>query len=338
MTFDTSVPGWHGKGAVDVTTLNLARWLNRADRPSDITGHVTFDMDLGFGLHFPRGAYTFDGRHAMYLDYAADDLKARGRISATEVVIAQAGATAYGAHVTTVDSTIGIDDPFPFRFRGAADGVDLRRVPKTVPVPRVESTLAFDYDINGRFSNAFVIGHATFRPSEFLGIGIGQGTVGTIDTSLTPLRFSGDGDVDHFDLRRVGEGLDVGWMRDPRYAGTVAGHFRVDGAGTDRKTLAMTATGRISRAALFHGTLSDANVSMTIDRGTLRASYDGRLNAIDPAIPFADKRFAASLTGAGRIEAIVRDLLTAPELKLDDYDVAGGLTLEQSTEIGRAHV
>ena len=73
LTLDTSVPGWHGAGAVDVDRLNLARWLNRDDRPSDITGHVTFDLALELGRHFPRGMYTFDGPHAMYMDYAADN-------------------------------------------------------------------------------------------------------------------------------------------------------------------------------------------------------------------------------------------------------------------------
>src|SRR5678815_2199333 len=80
LTLDTSVPGWHGAGAVDVDRLNLARWLNRRDRPSDITGHVTFDLALELGRHFPRGMYPFDGPHAMYMDYAADRVRARGQI------------------------------------------------------------------------------------------------------------------------------------------------------------------------------------------------------------------------------------------------------------------
>ena len=44
--------------------LNLARWLNRSDRPSDITGHVTFNLALELGRRFPRGIYTFAGPHA----------------------------------------------------------------------------------------------------------------------------------------------------------------------------------------------------------------------------------------------------------------------------------
>ena len=62
LTLDTSVPGWHGAGAVDVDRLDLARWLSREDRPSDITGHVTFDLALELGRRFPRGMYVSRGR------------------------------------------------------------------------------------------------------------------------------------------------------------------------------------------------------------------------------------------------------------------------------------
>ncbi len=333
-TLDTTVPGWHGAGAVDVDRLNLARWMNRPDRPSDISGHVTFNLALELGRHFPRGVYTFDGRHAMYMDYEADNLHARGQITSTQVLVAKATAQAYGAHVTTTDGSIGLDDPFPFHFRGTTIAIDLRNVPKTVPVPRVESLLTFDYDVSGQFSNPFIIGRATFARSQFLGAAIGAGTVGSIDTSQKPLHFSGEGDLEALSLHRFGEGLDVAWMRDPRYAGQIAGHFHVDGVGTDRATLAMSGGGRLRDASLFHGTLSDADVSMDIEHGTLRASYDGRLSGVDPAIPFADPRFEASLTGSGKVTATVRDLLIAEQTTIADYDVAGTLTLEQSTVRG----
>jgi autotransporter translocation and assembly factor TamB len=329
LTLDTSVPGWHGKGAVDVDRLNLARWLNRTDRPSDITGHVTFDLALELGRHFPRGMYAFAGPHAMYMDYAADNVRARGQLTETEVLIGEAVATAYGANVTTRDSTIGIDAPFPFRFRGRTTAIDLRRVPAAVPVPRVESLLTFDYDVNGRFSDAFIRGQATFAPSEFLGARIGDGTVGSIDTQQKPVRYAGDGEIDGINLRRFGEGLDVGWLQQPRYAGTISGHFNVDGSGTSVATLVLTGGGRLSRGDLFNGTLSDADVSIAIDGGTLRASYDGRLERIDPSIPFENPTIEASLTGTGKVTATVRDLLTRT-VTLDDYDVAGTLTLEPS--------
>jgi autotransporter translocation and assembly factor TamB len=336
LTLDTSVPGWRGSGAVDVERLEMGRWLNRPDRPSDITGRVTFDLALELGRHFPRGSYTFDGAHAMYMNYEADTVRARGTITESAVLVTDAKARAYGADVTTANGSIGLDDPFPFRFAGTAAGLDLRLVPKSVPVPRVESTLTFNYDIAGQFSDAFVIGHAAFAESRFLGATIGAGTSGSLDTSQKPLRFAGEGDVDRMNLHRLGVGLEVGWLQDPRYQGTVAGHFHVEGAGTDRATLTLTAGGRLARAELFRGVLSNADVTLTIDRGTLRASYAGALSHVNPSIPFADPRFDASLTGSGRVEATVRDLLTAEATKLDDYDVAGALTLAGSTVHGVA--
>jgi translocation-and-assembly-module (TAM) inner membrane subunit TamB-like protein len=330
LTLDTTVPGWHGSGAVDVGRLNLARWLNRSDRPSDITGHVTFDLALELGRHFPRGVYTFTGPHAMYMEYAADDVRARGQITAASVLIADARAVAYGANVTTTDGAIGIDDPFPFRFQGTAARVDLRRVPESVPVPHVESVLTFDYDVSGQFSQPFISGHAVFAPSEFLGAAVGAGATGSIDTSQKPLRFTGDGDVAGLNLHRFGEGLDVGWLRDPRYEGTLTGHFRVDGSGTDAATLALTGGGRVARAEIFKGVLADADVAIDISDGTLRGSYDGELATIDPAIPFADPRFDASLTGSGRVTVTARDLLTR-DTSMADYDVQGAMTLRSST-------
>ncbi len=329
LTLDTSVPGWHGAGAVDVDRLNLARWLDRADRPSDITGHVTFDLALELGRHFPRGMYTFQGAHAMYINYAADNLRARGRLTDTQVLITEATASAYGAAVTSIDSALGIDRPFPFHFQGHITSIDLRNLPQPIPVPHVESLLTFDYDVTGRFVEPFIAGRATFSRSEFLGAGVGEGTVGSIDTSQTPIRYSGDGEVDGINLRRFGQGLDVGWLQQPQYAGTLSGRFRVDASGTTLAGLALTGGGHLSQAELFKGTLSDADVSIAIADGTLRASYDGRFNAIDPAVPFADSRLESSLTGRGTMTVEVRDLLTRTPT-LADYDVSGSLALSGS--------
>ena len=97
-----------------------------------------------------------------------------------------AGGRAFGS--------IGIDEPFPFRFQGTTDGIDLRDVPVTVPVPRVQSLLTFEYDVSGQFSDRFIIGHATFARSTFLGAAIRAGTVASIDTQQKPLHFGGGRD------------------------------------------------------------------------------------------------------------------------------------------------
>src|SRR4029079_17215018 len=123
-------------------------------------------------------------------DYAADDVRARGQITNTEVLIAEASGKAYGAHVTVDDGSLGIDAPFPYRFKGTTTGVDLRQVPKPVPVPHVESVLAMTYDVNGRFSDPFIAGRAQLAQSEFLGASIGAGATGSIDTSQRPIQYA----------------------------------------------------------------------------------------------------------------------------------------------------
>jgi hypothetical protein len=326
---DSTAPGWRGSGAVDVERLRLEHWLNRPDRPSDVTGHVIFDLtDMGFraGGRFPQGTYSFDGSHARYLQYEANDLRARGKLTPREMTIEEATATAYGASLRVAEGAIGIDAPFPFRFAGVADDVDLRQVPKNAPVPHVESTLTFEYDVSGRFSTPFIKGRARFMDSTFVGAAVGAGTVGGIDTSTTPLRYSGEGDLRGVDLGRFGRELGIEWMQDPRYAGSVDGHFHVEGTGSQGATMTLDGGGRLTRAQLFGGSLSDADVTIAIRDGSLEASYDGSLSTINPALALADDRYDASLSGTALARFTVRELLVRPST-LSDYEIDATMTL-----------
>jgi autotransporter translocation and assembly factor TamB len=333
VALNTRVPGWHGRGAVDVARIDLARWLNRPDRPSDINGHLTFDLDLDLGRRFPRGTYAFNGMHTMYMGYAADNLRAVGRLVPGRALIDRLAAVAYGADITGTTGSISLDNPYPYNFQGSMSGLDLRRVPEEVPVPHVDSVLAFDYDVAGQFSRPFITGRARFATSAFLGATLHEGMVGTIDTAVQPIRYSGDGTIEQVDLNRFGEGLDVGWLKDPRYAGTIAGQFRVDGTGGSSETLAISAEGRFSRAELFRGTVTDADASLELSGGSLRSTFSGRLAGIDPSVAFGDPRFGASLTGTADVQTTVRDLLIRMPT-LADYEVTGRMMLDASTVRG----
>mgnify|MGYP003338010121 CR=1 FL=1 len=320
---DSSVPGWHGSGFAEVQRLDLARWFNRPDRPSDITGRIDFDLDLDLGGHFPRGSYRFTGAHAAFAGYAADTVTAAGTLTATEAVIAAGTATAYGADVQIASAAIGIDAPYAYRFAGRAAGLDLRRVPKAVPVPHVESTLHLTYDVRGQFTPGFIVGRATFGASEFLGAQIAAGSVGSIDTGRSPrdrVRYGGEGELSGISLRRFGEGLDVAWMRDPRYDGVLAGHFHVDGIGADAATLALDGGGRLTRAEVFQGALLEADVDVHIANGSLRGSFDGLLDRINPARAFDDPRLVGSLSGKARATFAMSGLLVR-QTTLADYEI-----------------
>ena len=61
--------------------------------------------------------------------------------------------------------------------------------------------------------------------------------IGTIDTSVKPLTFSGDGEIGRCGSGTVRVGPERRMDAGPRYAGTVSGRFQVEGAGTDRESL-----------------------------------------------------------------------------------------------------
>lgn len=326
---DSSVPGWHGKGTAEVARLDLSHWFNRPDRPSDITGRVDFDLDLELGRRFPRGAYAFTGSHAEYVGYKADDVTARGTLTASEAVIAAATATAYGANVRIRNGAITIDAPYRYYFAGRAAGLDLRRVPSTLPVPHVESLLTMGYSVRGQFAPGQLVGDVAFEASEFLGATIEAGATGSIDTTTTPVRFAGNGAIGAVSLRRFGEGLDIAWMRDPRYDGVLAGRFAVQGSGANAATMTLDATGRLAQAQLFQGTFHDADVSVHIEAGSLKGSYAGAFDHMNAARVADDARLVSSLSGTVQASFAIQDLLTR-EVNLADYTVDASATLTNS--------
>ena len=329
---NTTIPGWHGVGSLDVQKLDLAPWFNNPTRRSDISGLAKFDVDLRLGRGVPLGTYTFAGPHAAYAGYEADRIQLRGDITERDWRIAQGTAAAYGARVSLSSGTIALRTPYSFHFRGAASGVDLRAVPQTIPVPHVESLLAFNYDVEGRFAQPGIAGNATFDRSEFIGAEIGPGTIGMIDTFLE--HYTGEGDLTGIDLRRWGREMNVAWMQEPRYSGTIDGRFRVDGHRFVGAEMDLTGGGHLVRANLFGGTLTDAEVEMTINSGNLSGTYNGRFAGINPALALGDEQYAASLSGAGELTIDVKEMMLRTT-SISDYHVVGTtMSLERSEARG----
>jgi hypothetical protein len=269
VTLDTTVPGWRAAGAVNLGRLNLGRWLNDNERRSDITGHVTFDLALELGRHFPRGVYSFEGAHAMYMNYAADNLKARGQITANEVLIASATGAAYGADVNTHDGSIGLASPFPFRFRALIAQIDLRRVPATVPCPR-RKPLTFGatsaaasprptsqdaQPLRRQVSWAPRLAPASAPSTRRPGRLFGRRRIATSTSGISAPASTSHGSGPS--LYRVD-------------CGTLPGRPRLR-ARDDEPDRRRPRDAR----GLFHGTLANADVTMSVENGTLKASYSG---------------------------------------------------------------
>jgi hypothetical protein len=325
---DTTVPGWHGAGEFTVDRIDLSRWLSRPDRPSDATGRVVFDLDLNFGRGLPVGPFTFDGGRLAFLDYAATSARVRGRMASEAVVLDRVTARVYGAEVTLTEGHIQLASPYGYRFVGAAARLDLRNVPESAPVPHVESRLHLTFDVDGRFERPVIAGRAVTLPeSTFLGAPLDEGTTGTIDTTGDRLRYRASGGVTGLSLQRVATDLRLSWLDDSRYAGVVTGRFQVEGDGSAAADTRLVAQGRLVRGErLLGGMLSDADVTVEISDGSIAVSYTGRFDHLDPSLVTDDPRVSALLSGNGRLDMVVHDLLLRPPT-LDDFTLDADITL-----------
>ena len=197
----------------------------------------------------------------MYMDYEADDVRARGQMTETSAarrLRPTRWRTAPGDDERTAPSAS--TRRFRSAFRARRTASICGRVPATVPVPRVESLLTFDYDVSGRFSEPYITGGATFARSEFLGAH-GRRRHGRID------RHAAEAAALHrrrrhrrYQPRRFGEGLDVAWLQRAALCRHVSGHFQVTApehdrnAGADRRRTADTG-GTVQRHAVGRGRL-----------------------------------------------------------------------------------
>src|SRR4029078_2980686 len=87
--------------------------------------------------------------------------------------------------------------------------------------------------------------------------------------------------------------------------------------------------GHVTRADMFGGELTNAEVSIDIRDGSLSAAYAGQIANVNPAAALDDRRNDAYLTGSGTARISVNDLLIrTPEL--DDHEITSTINLEES--------
>ena len=295
LVLDSTVPGWKGKGRADLTRFDISRWLP-TDVESDLTGTADFDLLLGLGRHFPRGRFSFSGPHVLYAGYEARDFRTAGTLIVDRVLISHANGVAYGSPFTA-SGWIDIPEPYGFQLTGRATRLDLRQLPKSVPVPRMRSNLTFDYDATGRFQKPVLVGSARFDDSTFLDAQISADSRGTIDTRGERLTYSAVGHARNLDVGQIGEEFDLSTLREPQLAGKVQGNFDLAGAGSSLDDLTIDVKGTDVGAALFGGQFSDTDLDLHIRNDSLDGSGRGQFKSIDSAILVNDSRAKGTLTG-----------------------------------------
>jgi autotransporter translocation and assembly factor TamB len=328
LTLDSTVPGWSGTGTADVTTLDVSQWLP-TDSISAISGHAEFALLLGLGRHFPRGPFSFTGPRAVYLGYEATDVRATGRLVPDRAEIAQSSGTAYGSRFTA-RGWIGIPAPYEFQLSGDARALDLRRLPSSVPVPRVATTLSFAYDARGRFQKPFLDGSATFHPSSVLGAQVSEGTTGALDTSATPTRFRASGRISELDVLTIGKAFTIETLQDPRYAGNIAGDFTVAGEGTTLGDLDLQVSTNAATISLFDGVFREASFEGRVLRDSLTGAGAAVLDGINPAIPLSKPNYAGAINGRVTLTEVSLPAIFTEGLRIPDAHLSGSAALAPS--------
>jgi autotransporter translocation and assembly factor TamB len=331
LVLDSTVPGWKGKGRATLARFDISRWLP-TDTRSDITGGADFDLLLGLGRHFPRGAFSFAGPEVTYAGYHAGGLRTAGTLIVDRVLVSSASGVAYGSPFTA-SGWIDIPAPYGFHLVGHARSMDLRKLPADVPVPHLRSNLSFSYDATGRFERPFLTGNAMFDDSTFLDAHVDAGARGTIDTAGPLVTYSAIGTARNLDLNQIGVEFDLETLRDPRYAGQVAGSFDLTGTGSTLDNLTIDARGHHVNAAIFGGRFTDAELDLHVRNDSLEGSGAGGLERIDARRITGADRVAGTLNGRFDLAGVIPGLFNTGFV-VDTASLHGTASFADSTVNG----
>ena len=149
---DLLAPDFAFAGPLHVERLNLAPILKDPKQPSDITGDARVDVKFLSGpegapaLDRLGGTFTFRGPRVTAFGYAASDVRANGSFKGPRLVLSAANVRAYGGAASTRGVIVLPDRgrPIAYDLSGSATNVDLRRLPKSVRAPQLDTVLSLD--------------------------------------------------------------------------------------------------------------------------------------------------------------------------------------------------
>ena len=327
LLLDMTKPGWAGNGKAKLRAFNISQWLPTTTE-TRVTGSATFDLLLGVGRHFPRGTFLFDGPDVVYAGYEATHVRADGRLVEDRALINRATMTAYGAPISTT-GWLGLPAPYEFALKGHATRLDLRRLPASLPLPKLRSDLTLDFDARGRFQNPVLAADATFGASTFLDAVIEPGTIGRIDTSADPITYAARGRISNLSLPALGEGFDIATLRQPDYAGVVAGAFDVDGRGETMNDLFLAVKGEDVTAKIFSGEFLDTSLDVVVRGDSLSGTSRGRFERLNLGRITGNAEFDSSVTGRHDVTGDLPGVF-GPEPGLSAANIAGTIGLDES--------
>jgi TamB, inner membrane protein subunit of TAM complex len=318
-------------GTMDLVGINPAPWAMSPAFDGSATGRATFDLSLADAAqHRPfRGTFHFTGPDARAAGYGGRDVDVRGRLDGPRLTIAQGRALAYGARVTVA----GVIEPVPgaapgarYDLRGHASGVDLRRLPPSLPIPDLDTRVDAQYTVKG--SGRDFEGAATLGDSIVEGARLASGTTGYFALKNRAIRYGATGRIADLNLPRLGTALDVRALGDPRFDGAITGAFSVDASGRSIRDLELSAKGELEKSTLLGAEFPHMTVGATISGGRLDADVKGDFASLEPEFVSGVARLEGVANGQIEGRATIADL--ARDITIDAVSFDGRVDLTSS--------
>jgi autotransporter translocation and assembly factor TamB len=333
---DAQAPGQSVQGDLRVRHLDLAPLLKDPSQTSDLTADVKADLraESFASLDTLRGTASIRAPRVTAGGYTAERVDADATIHGRRVAL-DARASAYGASATAngqVTIPAG-DDPLAFDLRGHARDLDLRKLPVSLNVPRVQTNVAADYQAAGTIPESAagrrIDAEATFAASTVPGARIAHGSRVSVSMRGEELAYRADATVRDVNLQTIGEAFSIPALADARYQSTINAHVVADGSGTTPLTMDLRANGEVTESSLLGGRIQQLTFDARVADDTAYLTANGTFADLNPAVSSARPAMEGSLAGALRVDATLRSLSAG--VTPDTVAATGTLSLEPST-------
>ncbi len=325
---DTSGPTRTFRGNVATERLDLAVPLANRDVASRLTAEATIDLALdGAGFAFDRLTGTAQVRSTGSRIWGYEWQSASSRVRFSRGVLGVDGrAAAYGATATTRGTISPSARPVRYQLAGQLTNADLRRMPRQLPLPRLESDLAGTYDVKG--AGTRLDASMVFDPSTVEGTGIGRGSRGRFSNVDEVIRYGFDGRVDHANVEHWGQVLEIESLQRDAYASDLSGQLTVDGSGTSLATLVLDAKASLESSTAFNSSFERADVTAHIENQTLTTSARGTASNVNATVLAGMTTLDSGLNGAFDVMGTIARL--DQPFTLDAVDASGSLDFQES--------
>jgi autotransporter translocation and assembly factor TamB len=316
------------EGRLDVRNVDMAPILNRDEWKTRVTGQADFKWTFSPA----RIDFTFAGPHVEGLGYQATSARAKG-VYEPSLLRFDASGAAYGASATTrATFRFATPSPLTYRLEGTFRNLDLRRLPARLSMPKLETQAAGRYTFESAGRNWS--GSGELQESIVEGARFESGTLLAIESRDRRLIYSASGNVVSLNPRNFAAPLEVQWLDDDRFGGSLTGAFTFEGSGRTVDELVIDTKASLVDSTLAGARFPRADVDFQMQDRLIRANFAGPFEEL-PGTLFTDRKELADTLLNGSADMAVS--LTVPnEGPTELLNVSGTATIQPSTVAGLA--